>query len=306
MLDIFLYGSSKRLSPEAPVPIVLVDRQTLVLGGSANVAVNLRGIGCSCVLCGMTGNDINLQRIQALLTEKQIESRIGISSDCPTIVKNRVIADDQHVVRFDIEKHFSDENTVFSKIASVDRSSIDGIIISDYNKGTVTENVIDLMKTQFNCKIFLDPKPNHKNWYKDLFCITPNVNEAEQMSKYRSPRDIALDIKESLNLNCLVLTMSEKGVIFVDPENRIYEIPAYHLKVNERHHKIDVTGAGDTFISVFAASVVSGIDLLEAVVMSNIAAAVVVNKLGTSTCSDEELQNEMHAVPEIVQRIRNG
>lgn len=309
MLDRFIYGNSTRLSPEAPVPIVLVNKQISTLGGAANVALNLRSLGCSSTLCGITGTESASKSVNDLLENNKIDAHIVSSSVSTTIVKNRIIADNQHVVRFDFENDFTSDRQCHDcfnkKIKETTNTKFNSVIISDYNKGTITEAVIENVKLSFpNAFILADPKPQHKSWYKDLYCITPNIHEARDMSEYSTPKDIGRDLKDKLNLSCLLITMSDQGVLFVDPENKVYHIEAYEMSMKERHHKIDVTGAGDTLISVFAASISTGNDLLYSVVLSNVAASIVVNKLGTATCSVEELEPHIKHVKEIYEKLK--
>lgn len=293
ILDRYVYGNSTRLSQEAPVPVVLVDKVTYILGGASNVAANLSDLGADVYLTGMVGNDHFAASLIELLDNKKIKCSLVFTS-LPTIVKTRVISNDQHLVRFDIEKNYEKETeNLLNKIKILSKENFDGVIISDYSKGSITEEIVYEIKNSFACKIFADIKPEHKEWYNNIYSITPNLNEAKRMSHKKELVEIAKDIKETMSLNNVVITLSEEGLLLVDDKNDVYKCYAHQRSVKERHHKKDVSGAGDTLLSVFCWSVISGNGLHYSVVLSNVAASVVVDKLGTSTCSYEELQQEI-------------
>lgn len=300
ILDRFIYGSGLKLSQEAPVPVILVDNQKYSLGGAANVAANLRALGCKNVdICGLIGKDHDGSKINHMLHEAGIHEFCVYPEKFLTTCKTRVIANDQHIVRYDIEektaRQWHDYIGIIDTIRGIKLAKYDAVIVSDYNKGVVGPAVVDLIKEQFSgCYLFADPKPSNFNLFKDFYCITPNLKEAVDFVHLNDLNNIACTIRSKLNLTNIVITMSEKGVFILDKDNNSceYSVHAPHIAV-ERHHRIDVTGAGDTLIATLAASIASGMDIFNSLFLANIAAGIVVNKLGTSICSYQELMTEI-------------
>lgn len=300
VLDQFCYGKVVKLSPEAPVLVVRAKEEVYALGGAANVALNLRKLGCNVSLCGYVGDDIYGRTVLDLLRFADISTEYLSRCD-ETIVKTRIIAGDQHVVRYDREKTMVEQNVSTADLQSKVMKglvSCDGVIFSDYNKGTLLEDIVHCVRSSFNNPIFADHKPNNKHIFHDIYCITPNLFEIQEMfPAITDVRELLKHVKSSMQLKCLLCTMSEQGMVFMDETDELNYISAHVLTSakKERHHRIDVTGAGDTVIGCFAACVVSGMDALLAVKVSNVAASIVVNKLGTSSCSYDELVCELKA-----------
>lgn len=298
ILDVYLSGASSRLSPEAPVPIVLINHDKFVLGGAANVSSNLKALGCDVAICGMIGNDSDGEIVRNCLKLVGISDKYVISTpDTPTINKTRIISSDQHVVRYDREKSFVNTNirekfhdTVKEILQS---KKFDAVIISDYNKGTITGTTIqDIKYYSGSSFVIADPKPGHKSFYSELDCITPNLQEISQMTGKSNVEEAALTLLNELKLKSIIVTMSEKGLYFLDRASSHY-IESFKLETTERHHRMDVAGAGDTLISYYTAAMAAGFTNIQSLTISNIAAAIVVNKLGTATCSFDELLAEV-------------
>ncbi len=282
ILDRFIYGHASRIAPEAPVPIVNMSSETCRLGGAANVAANMSSLGCQVHLVGAVGDDEAGSVVRSLLSEFNIDTCLTISG--MTTVKTRIVADSQYVVRVDNEIYCEHD----LEIPMID---CDAIMISDYAKGAINKQTMDLLP---KIRTYIDPKPKNHRLYHSAYMMFPNKYEAGEMLRNGSNyMDLAIGLKSSFNLSESVVTLSEDGLILSDKMNKCYHIPAHKLSVVERLHKMDVTGAGDTLFSVFVASHCSGNSSLRSAVLANVAAAIVVNKIGTSTCSWDEIQREI-------------
>lgn len=292
MLDDYLIGCVERISPEAPVPVVSVKEERFVLGGAANVVNNLATLGCSTICFGVIGDDFDGDRLLREFDKKSIEtSGIVRSTSRPTIVKRRIIGGNQQLLRLDWEdsRPISEdlENGLLKHVeAKID--GLDAVILSDYDKGvltpTVAKKIIELCKER-GIIVTVDPKPKNALNYLGATSMTPNRKEAMECLGKKSFDDIleiGKELKEKLELENLLLTRSEEGMsLFV--ENDVINIPTYAKEV------FDVTGAGDTVISVFTLACAAGVTLEEAAKIANTAAGVVVGKMGTSTVTKEEI-----------------
>lgn len=302
ILDTYVYGCATRLSQEAPVPVVLVDKQKIALGGAANVCANLKALGAEVCACGVVGNDEFGDDIINMLQCLNISCASVIRTDtCPTIAKNRIVSNGQHIVRYDIERRFNE--SISDKIIPTLSKHIinfDAIIISDYFKGTISKSLMEFVHSTYSCPVFIDPKPDNKKLYHGFHCITPNMRELASMTNATNVSDttiLAKQLKEELNLDHIVITLSEKGVMLVDRNNDCHSFDAHRLAMGQvTHSKSDVTGAGDTLISTLAIAVCSGYNYVVSLQIANVAAAIVVNKLGTVTCELEELLAEINSI----------
>ncbi len=297
MLDIYKYGQTFRISPEAPVPVVKVSGQSVAAGGAGNVAVNLRALGCHVELLGYIGSDDNGGQLKAeLLKYGVIHSNLVESQVFPTISKTRIIVDGQYTLRYD------DDSTLdvwgigvcqtLSKL--IHDQSFDIVIVSDYAKGTVTKKVMDILKTSFRGKIICDTKPVNAHLFKGVFCMVPNLKEALELvgvSSHYTWTELARKIKNRFDLEAVVITLSECGIFLLDQKNHSTFLRA-HVDPDKPNCVLDVTGAGDTVISALAACIAVGYEMSEAVRISNLAASIVVRKQGTTTCSIKELLDE--------------
>ncbi|MGL4393443.1 MAG: D-glycero-beta-D-manno-heptose-7-phosphate kinase [Fusobacteriaceae bacterium] len=295
MLDDYIIGSVDRISPEAPVPIVKVLEEKFVLGGATNVVNNLATLGTKTFPFGVIGDDANGDRLVNALKEKKVDcDGIVRAKDRPTILKRRIIGGHQQLLRIDWENNSpiseNYENILIENIRK-NIKNLDGIILSDYDKGILTKKVsteIIKIANENNVIVTVDPKPKNATNYKNATCMTPNKKEAMEclgVSKIENIHEFGRELKEKLSLKNLLLTRSEEGMsIFSEEFEKGFEdIPTYAKDV------FDVTGAGDTVISVFTLALVSGASLFEAAKISNTAAGIVVGRVGTSTVSKEEI-----------------
>jgi rfaE bifunctional protein kinase chain/domain len=218
-----------------------------------------------------------------------------IRIDSPTIVKTRIISNGQQLLRYDIEKYIKEDYSqkIIDALSCLG-SNFDAVIISDYYKGMISKKITDFVRVFYSCPIFVDPKPLNKELYRDFYCITPNLHELIQMTSSSDITVAAKQLKKELNLNCIVVTLSENGVFLLDQNDASYSFCAHKLSSTQaKHSKSDVTGAGDTLMSVFVLAICSGYDYIASLKIANIAAAIVVNQLGTVTCQKEELEREI-------------
>ncbi|MGL5122626.1 MAG: D-glycero-beta-D-manno-heptose-7-phosphate kinase [Fusobacteriaceae bacterium] len=291
MIDDYIMGSVDRISPEAPVPVLKVLEERFVLGGAANVVNNLAHLGAKTISFGVIGSDYNGDKIINSFNEKNIDSSgIVRSSNRPTIVKRRIISGHQQLLRIDwedpspIPKEY--EDLIIDNIKK-NIKNLDAIILSDYDKGVLTKRVaqeiIEISKKN-NVIVTVDPKPKNVNNYNGATSMTPNRKEAMEclgLSSFEDIYKLGKNLKKKLNLSNLLITRSEEGMsLFLD---EVINIPTYAKEV------YDVTGAGDTVISVFTLAAATGVSWHEAAKIANVAAGVVVGRVGTSTVTKEEI-----------------
>lgn len=301
MLDHYLWGDVRRISPEAPVPVVRLQRSTHLPGGAANVAVNLARLGVQSAVVGMTGSDN--ARHDLLAAIRDIDGDIdtdGIiaTDDRPTIVKTRVMAGHQQLLRVDHEDSspISDATATALGDHIADRiQQTDALLLSDYAKGTLTaaltQRVIQMARAR-HIPVIVDPKGNDFSRYKGATAITPNRAELAQATG--CPIDdldaiygAAHHLRHQLDLAFMLLTLSEHGLALIEADGTI-PIPAAAREV------FDVSGAGDTAIAAFTAALCCGLDRKDAAHVANLAAGVVVGKVGTATLSSDELIEALH------------
>jgi len=300
MLDQYIIGKVSRISPEAPVPVVEITSENYCLGGAGNVAHNLEALGAEYLLVGVIGDDNSGKKILEKVKNKR---GIFIDEKRPTIVKTRIIAHHQHVVRVDREKRLPIPEKIEKGIINfLKNEEFDGIIISDYNKGTITRSLMENLlsfTSKNNIPVFVDPKVEHFNFYSPITLITPNHFEVEGIlnRKIYSDREIENAGKEILSkISCeyLIITRGEKGMSVFVKDNRVVHIPTVAKEV------YDVTGAGDTVIATASLSLLSGADILESAILANYAAGIVVGKLGTATVNKKELLREIERESKIL------
>ena len=291
MLDDYIIGTVDRISPEAPVPVVKVIEERFVLGGAANVVNNLSTLGAKTFSFGVIGNDANGDRLTREFEKRNINvDGVVISEDRPTIVKRRIIAHNQQLLRLDWEdkRNISTENEdrlLENLKKSIDE--IDAIILSDYDKGVLTPRIAkEIIKlANENGKIVtVDPKPKNAMNYIGATSMTPNRKEAMEcigVERMEDAEKLGKELKSMLNLTNLLLTRSEEGMSLFEDE--VINIPTFAKEV------YDVTGAGDTVISVFTLAAAAGATWHEAAKIANTAAGVVVGRMGTSTVTKEEI-----------------
>lgn len=299
IVDHFIWGTVSRISPEAPVPVVNVTDESLLLGGSANVLHNLYDLGAQGTLCGVIGEDIMGDHLLGLLD--QINSPTGgviKSGDRPTTKKTRIVAQSQQVVRVDREKSGPLPTETLAALCSfieANISSYDAVIVSDYSKGVICKQLMDhlrLLLNQYHLPMIIDPKPSHADLFKEATIITPNHHEAEMMSGVpivdeQSLFAAAANLRKRLNSAAVLITRGEAGMALLEKDKPIFTIPTVAREV------YDVTGAGDTVIASLALGLASGLNFAEAATLANFAAGIVVGKVGTATASAAELMELM-------------
>ena len=293
MLDRYWHGDTSRISPEAPVPVVKINNSEDSPGGAANVALNIAALGAACSLTGIIGDDADGQSLQQALTAAGIECDFYLSDSCPTITKLRVLSHHQQLIRLDFEEHFSKEDSAqLSKAINKLLKNIDLVIFSDYKKGSLQEikQFIPLIKSA-GIPILVDPKGEDFSRYKGVTLLTPNLSEFETVvGKCVNEEELvskAQALIKELELEALLVTRGEHGMSLIRLDADEVHFPARSRDV------FDVTGAGDTVISVLAASLGAGKPLPEAVALANIAAGVAVSKVGTVAVSGPELRREV-------------
>jgi rfaE bifunctional protein kinase chain/domain len=288
MLDRYWFGEVNRISPEAPVPVVRVERREERLGGAANVARNAATLGAQTGLLGVIGQDEAGAVVEGLLTDLGISSYLNRDPAISTIIKLRVIGRQQQLVRVDFEDAptdtvLRDKLTQFN--ALIDKYDV--IILSDYAKGSLV-NVADMISVgkKLGKRILVDPKGDDFARYKGASILTPNRSELIRIvGNWKSEEELttkAQNLRRSLDLEALLLTRSEEGMtLYLD--NEVVNFPAVAREV------FDVSGAGDTVIATLAVMLGNGVALKEAVRIANLAGGIVVGKLGTATVTREEL-----------------
>ncbi|KKN60607.1 hypothetical protein LCGC14_0530470 [marine sediment metagenome] len=296
MLDKYICGNVSRISPEAPVPVVEVENEIVTLGGAANVAHNLALLGAKPIVCGVIGTDTYGGRLLSYLGDLGLEI-YGVVADPnrPTTIKTRVVGNNSQIVRFDREStnRISNENkkTLLGFVKD-SLKSIDGIIVSDYNKGVVSSLFMhDLMEIVNGSNIFIASDPHKDNFYRHKYVniLTPNTNEAGYYCGFniKNEKDLEYAGKKILHdLRCgsVLITRSEKGMALFEAGGDITYIPTVPQTT------FDVSGAGDTVIGVFTLGIIAGMDPKDAAKLANIAAGVVVGEIGTAVITTKKLK----------------
>jgi rfaE bifunctional protein kinase chain/domain len=298
MIDHFILGKVSRISPEAPVPVVEVDADHLLLGGSANVLNNIYAMGGKVFVSGVIGADEMGKKLVSEFRKRQIDTQgIIVEANRPTTLKTRVVAHSQQVVRFDRESRRAVNGDSIERMITYIRSLQDelgAIVISDYSKGVITKSLLDgIRELVRNRKIIVcaDPKKSDFSLYEGCDIITPNHHEAGRaIGIDRVNRENLIEVGTALlsryRYQALLITRGEEGMTLFEKNNRV----SHTLFPTEAREVFDVTGAGDTVIGVFALCMASGATFKEAAFLANHAAGIVVGKVGTSTVSQAELK----------------
>jgi len=296
IVDHFIWGSVSRISPEAPVPVVNVTRENLLLGGAANVLHNLYAMGAQATLCGTVGDDAMADNLFRLLAEisSPIAGVVRVAGR-PTTLKTRIIAQSQQVVRFDRE-HAAPlpEDSVRRLLDFVDQrlETFAAVIISDYDKGMISplfmEELMKLLATHPEIPVIADPKPGRPERFRGITLLTPNHHEAELLSGIaivdeKSLAKAAQTIIDRLNISAILITRGEAGMTLLEKGGPLTTIPTQAKEV------YDVTGAGDTVIATLSLGMACGLPLAAAAALANYAAGIVVAKIGTATATAQEL-----------------
>jgi len=300
MMDQSILGKVSRISPEAPVPVIIAEAEDFNLGGAANVAHNIRSLGGVVSLCGILGDDENGRKIYRRIAERGIQTQgIFFERERQTTVKTRIIAHHPHyqqLVRVDRETTDHPKVSTFrnlSKFLTEKIEGFDGVVFSDYGKGLLTRKLIQTIigrARQSRKLIMVDPKVKNFFFFKGATVITPNTNEASEASRIPvtdqvSVEKIGRNLLKRLKCNALVITQGEKGMAIFEPHRKPYRVPTVAKEV------YDVTGAGDTVIGTMALALGTGTDVSvkDAASLANYAAGIVVGKVGTAIVSSEEL-----------------
>lgn len=302
MLDRLTWGTVRRISPEAPVPVVNVEREEAMPGGAANVARNISALRGAAEIFGAVGKDDSARELEGMLRGQGI-SCYGLirSGDRHTTVKNRIIAHKQQIVRVDRETvKYLDPNTEAELMKRIDTRirAAGAVIVCDYGKGVVSQSLLGHIRLacgERRIPVNLDPKPAHYLVLGGLNLITPNRSEAFEMAgvrdgqQDRSPTDdpelasVSKRLIDTLNPNILLITLGENGMLLCQQGKESFHVPTAAKAV------YDVSGAGDTVIATFTLAMLGGAAPIEAAVLSNHAAGIVVGKVGTAVASKDEL-----------------
>lgn len=303
IMDHFIWGRVERISPEAPIPVVEVTSESLLLGGAANVANNVCSLGGGMLVSGVVGRDSDGRKVVKELKKRgAITEGIVVEDGRPTTIKTRIIAHSQQVVRFDREKR---DGIAVDTIAAITdyitkaTETVDVIVISDYAKGLLTS---DLMKViirlgkQKGKMVVVDPKINHFDYYRGATIMTPNNHEASQASGIDIVDEATLlkagrSLLKSSGCRAVLITRGEHGMSLFEVGKRVCHIPTVAREV------YDVSGAGDTVVAIMALALAAGASFREAAIIANYAAGIVVSKMGTATVGSDELRQVINGSP---------
>lgn len=297
MLDHYLLGKVDRISPEAPIPVVHLQREDWVLGGAGNVAANLVGLGAEVTLLGLVGKDEGAGRLAQLAQQRGIVCNL-IPTAAPTIIKTRVIGEHQHIVRLDREEIFSPghqghEDALFEQLEAV-LDTLDAVVLSDYAKGTLSPAMCRRIITacrERGVHVIVDPKGRDFSKYRRATCITPNIKElllatgvspASETDLIEAARSLAVEQE----LNFVLLTRGAQGLSYVSAQETL------HARAVAKT-VYDVSGAGDTVVAVLTMLLLGGFDWTDILTVANLAASVVISKTGTAPISAAELRQEL-------------
>lgn len=312
MLDKYYFGEMKRISPEAPVPIVEMKEEMHTLGGAANVANNLVHLGCKVSLVGAVGNDRGRNELFDILEAKGIDGTGMITDQRCTTTKTRIISDNQQVLRIDNEEKINITDTTIKQIEEwliqkLKTDQINSIIISDYEKGfcrkELCQTVISLAN-QLDIPIIIDPKGKKWDKYTNATMVTPNISELSEILGMDLPNtnetihEYGPLLRQKYNLDYLLITRSEKGMSLIG-EDEIVTIPTVAKEI------FDVSGAGDTVVSTLAACIGVEARIEDAVKLANLAAGIVVGKVGTYAVRDYELLEQLELLSDKTDELSN-
>ena len=305
MLDHYMIGGVDRISPEAPVPVVRVDRETSLLGGAGNVARNITSLGGDALLVTAAGKDPDGDLLEELCNESRIRTKIIRDPNRPTTKKTRIIASNQQVVRVDQELNVplgEDESLVLFNFLEEVIDEFPVIILSDYGKGVISRSFMDRFMAMLDQRekrplVLVDPKTVNYDLYKGVDLLTPNTKEAGEGAGFPvTDKESVIRGGNALfdRLDChnLLITMGGDGMALFEGRDTIRHIPTFARKV------FDVTGAGDTVIATVALALASGAQLLTACTLANYAAGVVVAQVGAATASIPDLTEVVDELPE--------
>ncbi len=303
MIDEYLSGDADRISPEAPVPVVLVNQESHVLGGAGNVAKNIVALGAKAFLVGVKGNDQHGLLLDEILTSQNIQAQLFALPDRPTTVKTRIVAQRQQMLRIDREvatpHNATLSNSILASIAT-QLPSVGAVVISDYGKGLVTQHFMQklhklIAKQKHSIPVLVDPKPINTRLYKGVSLLTPNTKETAEASHLpvNTPEQIKIAgqaLMDQLHLPSLLTTLGPRGMAVFE-KGKVWHVPTTAKRV------FDVTGAGDTVIATTAMGLAVGHNLLESCMLANYAAGIVVGEVGAATASQAAVQDAIKNLP---------
>ncbi len=294
MLDRYFWGSVSRISPEAPVPVIDLDKETFHLGGAANVANNLKSLGLEPILCGLIGEDRSGKMFKDIVKDFGVNpAGLYEDPDRPTTVKTRIIGNNQQIARLDRElrKSISHQGEKFILESLHEINNLAGIIFEDYNKGTITKDLIEKIiafSSEKNIPVYVDPKFDNFFNYKNCFLFKPNKKEAQQaLDQNINSKEDAIEagraIIERLQCRNLLITLGADGMILFEENGNISTVPT------RARHIADVSGAGDTAIATIAAAIAGGATMKEAASIANYAAGAVCEEPGIVSITPSSL-----------------
>jgi len=290
ILDIYAYGLVERISPEAPVPVVDLREESYRLGGAANVALNLKTLGAEVVLSGVVGEDFYGKKVLELLRENGIyDDGVVITTFRHTTVKTRIVSQGQQIIRIDKENREPLIEEEKKKVLNfLQEDAVDAIIIEDYNKGFFSPDIIRVIIDGKKAPVFVDPKYKYYEHFKGAYLVKPNFKEFVRVSMFNEDEmnvlQAAFSFRKNFGYENVVITRGDQGMLAVSQEG-IYEIPALKREV------FDVTGAGDTVISVLTLAMISGFSIEDAALLASITAGIEVTKVGASPVFPSELKD---------------
>jgi rfaE bifunctional protein kinase chain/domain len=299
MLDEFVWGDVTRISPEAPVPVVDVRRESIHLGGAANVVANLVALGARGAVVGVVGNDAAGRKLQTGLRDLGVHDQyLLVDESRPSTTKTRIIAHSQLVVRADRESRNPVTGKLEEKIVTCLREALtqaDAFVVSDYDKGVVTPGILrEILPVAYEqAPVLVDPKLRNFNSYRPATLVTPNHLEALRMSDTEDHSDdgshhAAKVIREKLGCDAVLITRGDRGMMLLEGDGQPVYVETAAREV------YDVTGAGDTVIATLAGALATGATMFEAATLANHAAGIVVGKVGTATATAAELLDSFH------------
>jgi rfaE bifunctional protein kinase chain/domain len=296
MLDEFIWGDVSRISPEAPVPVVEIKRESTHLGGAANVLANLLALGAQACVIGVIGEDAAAEKLRASLQSEgggQAEDLLVVDGSRPTTIKTRIIAHNQMVVRADRERRTPVNGEAEERIIKAVKAALENaraLVVSDYDKGVVTPRILSqvLPFAYGRMPVLVDPKIRNFDSYRPATLVTPNHHEALRLTNLEEDSDDSLteaarQIRDRLGCDAVLITRGDRGMMLVEDDRDPVFVETSAREV------YDVTGAGDTVIATLAAALAAGASMTEAAMLANHAAGIVVGKLGTATASSQEV-----------------
>ena len=300
MLDRYFWGDVERISPESPVPVVRVNKKTLTLGGAGNVAKNLKGLNCKQVLLGVKGDDSNGSSLQDILNKEDIKNHLIPIINHPTTTKTRVLGQNQQLLRLDEENSKEIPKKILKELLDCFDKALpeaNVVIVSDYGKGIfqfdVTQHIIKRCRSK-NVAVFVDPKGISWERYSGATCVTPNKAELNLIAPFPENDETMLENQakktvEKYDLDFMLVTRGPQGLSLFQSGR-----PAMHIATHARE-VYDVSGAGDTVIASLSAAFGSGLKMSEAAALANIAAGIVIAKVGTQPILESELKQALWA-----------